>query len=192
MSKTLQQLSDYIGTEPEIRALINETVKYLKAAWPPGGSGVQTVYSAEITLTDAQIKALPNTPVQIVADPGDGKTIFIIDVQYRFNLVAGYKLSDGTPFIDSQFGLTWGINEVNAALWSDCSTSIADVSGEFNYFLLGGSAQLPGANSGFIPGVTIVNKGIYMAAYSENDNDWIGGDPSNTMKISITLKVIEL
>lgn len=75
MAKTLQELYDYIQTEPEIRSLINETVKYLKAEWPPEGSTIQTVYSVKKILTNAQIKTLPSTPVHLIDAPGAGKVI---------------------------------------------------------------------------------------------------------------------
>jgi hypothetical protein len=78
MSKTLQQLYDFVGTEPDIRALINETVKYLKEQWPPDGSSIQTVYSRKTTLTDAQFKALVSTPIQLISAPGAGKMVFPI------------------------------------------------------------------------------------------------------------------
>lgn len=52
--------------------------------------GVQTVYSATVTLTDAQIKALPTTPIQILAAPGANKIICPQSFWFRLIWAADY------------------------------------------------------------------------------------------------------
>jgi hypothetical protein len=44
---------------------------------PSGGGGVQTVYTSTVTLTHAQIKALPTTAIQLVAP--EAGTIFVVE-----------------------------------------------------------------------------------------------------------------
>lgn len=67
--------------------------KYLKAdgtfAVPPGSGGASDIFKARIVLTDAQIKALPATAVQIIAAPGATKYIDVISCTAYKNATAG-------------------------------------------------------------------------------------------------------
>ncbi len=70
---------------------------------------------AALTLTTAQIEALPNAPLQVIAAPGVGKAIAVLGIQYAFNLIAGYTLSDSSPITDSSdIATTYGANVLNA------------------------------------------------------------------------------
>lgn len=55
------------------------------------------VYLAKKTLTDAQIKALPTTPIPIIPAPGAGKLIWPISGRVRLNSTAGAYTVIGAP-----------------------------------------------------------------------------------------------
>jgi hypothetical protein len=52
-----------------------------------------------VTLTDAQIKALPTTPVETVATPGAGKILLPLSVTYHANFAAAYTNVDPTAAV---------------------------------------------------------------------------------------------
>lgn len=58
----------------------------LPSAWP----GVATIYIATVVLNDAQIKALPTTPVELVPTPGPGKFIMPLNAILTAHLVSDY------------------------------------------------------------------------------------------------------
>src|SRR5690242_19531048 len=55
-----------------------------------GGGGSSVVQTATKTLTDAQIKALPTTPIELVAAPGSGKVIWWSMIVLRATIAGSY------------------------------------------------------------------------------------------------------
>lgn len=86
-------LSDIVinGVVPGSFAALDAALLTLFPEMPSSGSGGGVeILSASRTLTDEQIKALPTTGVEIVAAPGEGKMISIIDVLVISNITAIY------------------------------------------------------------------------------------------------------
>lgn len=127
-----------------------------------GGSGL--VQSATVTLTDAQIKALPTAPVEIVAAPGAGKAHAPLLAVWQADFTADY------PTVGSGFSIAVG------TLGQTIGMSFSTESG--------GPASA--AAGGFCPANTAIN------AVSLDAEDYIGGDASNTLKVTVYYVVVDL
>lgn len=72
------------------------------AGWEPAG-GSSAVLSASAALTNAQIKALPGTDIQLIAAPGSGKMIIPL-VAY---LIADFAVAYGGIDADTEYPAVW-------------------------------------------------------------------------------------
>lgn len=196
MPKTLQQLADFIATEPDLRALTNETIKYLQSVLPPEGAVVQTILSSKTTLTDAQIKALPTTPVALVPAPDEGKMILFHRASLLFKRTADYTNIGNRSFL-----------YINASdqLGGGVSQKLSDYNRfEITNFLAYGAdaiALLPaaaGTPDGFLSYDTFyfIGTGLYLMFQNEGDEgavgDLTGGDPANTLEVTVFYSIVDL
>jgi hypothetical protein len=141
-------------------------------------SVVQTV----ITLTNDQIKALPTTPVEVVASPGANKAIVAIRGLARLEWVADYTNVD-----------------VGAEMQIDGLGPLTDVAG---LLALGHSSS-----AFFVPTARSTAVGTFIAAESGwadedyidrpfviaavNTGDFTGGNAGNSLKVSMLYTVID-
>lgn len=98
-------------------------------SWASGG-GSQTVLSATVTVTSAQILALADTPVELVAAPGAGKTILLLQVASFTQMGDAYTLGDSpSAYVGAalnQFGSYIGCGSMLTAL-SDGTSPLAAI-----------------------------------------------------------------
>lgn len=89
MAKTIAEIQTLIdGKTLDARQLINLIVDYLHSNSGSGGS--DTVLYKKVRLTNAQIKSLPSTQIELIAAPGAGKAIIILAASSFFYSEGGY------------------------------------------------------------------------------------------------------
>jgi hypothetical protein len=141
-----------------------------------------SVYQTITTLTNAQIKALPTTPVEVVASPGANKAIVAIRGLARLEWVADYTNVD-----------------VGAEMQIDGLGPLTDVAG---LLALGHSSS-----AFFVPTARSTAVGTFIAAESGwadedyidrpfvlaavNTGDFTGGNAGNSLKVSMLYTVID-
>lgn len=166
------------------------------------GGGLEV---ATVTLTNTQIKALPTTPVQLVAAPGVGSFLHYIGGVAVLNNTAGVYgnvdagggnfagltiKSDGTvtKWIHSIFGdLSWGLTDGSApvvlslAPYADMYTALtAGVGGSYHAPLDGWPDYL----------TEIENRA--MIAVMSNSGNLTGGHAANTLKVTVFYSVVSI
>jgi len=151
-----------------------------------GGSGGTSVVSrAAVTLTNAQIKALPSTQVELVPAPGVNFAIAVMSMGCRLNTVAGaYTNVDANGQLIGAYG-NWD-NDATASLKT---SGILDHAGWEAFWVVGG-ISLPNvaaytsvllAESGALSDVE--NAPIKLAA--SNAGDYTAGNAANTLKVTV-------
>lgn len=153
----------------------------------PSGTNVQTVYSTSVTLTDAQIKALPDTDVDLVGAPGAGKLL-----QYK--------------------GAVWDISPSGGAYTNEDAFEIATKIGDYGvaagyiesaqgYF--GGDTRTfldipPNYDSGGGFGIagfadeTSINQPIKLTASNAAAGSLTGGHADNYLDVTVFYSIIDV
>lgn len=204
MAKTIQQIQAMITGKSDAREVINEIADYLEAN-PGGAGGVQSiiagtnitlggtaadpvinasggsslVLSETVTLTDAQIKALPTTPIQIVAAPGANKyikyagAVLVLDVTSgvytNLNTSAMNLLRTGQNPLTVDFSGAYLEDDSNVWVYQDTSV-----------------------NNDGIPVVLSELENLAIEISSQNTGNLTGGNAANTLKVTVYYVVVDI
>lgn len=185
----------FSGTAAALKTAIRDGILTLA----PGVTAV-TVYQRKTILTDAQIKALPTTPVELVPAPGDGMFLFVHNIVVKKQaLVANYTNMSQYDQIYVQYGsdgtvISYGFNWDNDRPVTDLLQLLTNDQGGNRIFRLplkntiqapAGAMEVIGAEG------TWLNRAVHMLAYSTLGN-WTGGDPANTIEITVFYSIVDL
>jgi len=133
----------------------------------------------EITLTDAQIKALPTTGVELIAAPGANKIAWVIAAYLRFESHGAYSNFDMSVHLD-----------VGCPSPAD---PMADVT--IGDLLLGSSVNknspMAMATGMGTVDADIVNKAVQLYATNGSSGNFTGGNAANKLKVFLRYIVLD-
>jgi hypothetical protein len=170
-------------------------------------SGIQ---SATVTLDDSQVKALPGTDVELVAAPGSGKLILPLYAIFITNFAVAYSGIDANtdfPAIwvsqqTSPIYLTEFIDSDESVVDQTSLTQLLTTTNEFGrvtYTLLPQSTsyiQAPTGATLVAPSGGSFNPDEYdnlpLKIGADNSGNFTGGDPANSLQITVLYTVLDL
>lgn len=145
------------------------------------------VFSKTVTLTDAQIKALPTTPFELVANPGAGKTVILLQSVFgRLNDTAGvYTNADNSA---SSFLLV-----TQGSDWSgDASLTFTNLSDFVAGLTAGQLIPLPSFNNAGVGINAAIDKGLFVYADNNGLGNLTGGNAANTLIVTVLYVIIDV
>ena len=160
------------------------------------GGGDSIVHQATVTLTDAQIKALPTTPVVIIPAPGANRFIVLVQAIAIIDTLAGlYTNVSADVYV--QLLLSPGDQDFAVSNPSDASatagllgtTRAAIFLTPFSYAGTGGQSGLIISNYGAES--SVVNQSLAIAM-TNDDGDLTGGNVANTLTVAVSYLVLSL
>lgn len=156
-----------------------------------------TVYELSTTLTDAQIKALPTTPIELVEAPGDGKVIKFQGAIIVTNFVSGYtNITAATGANDScaflcvlgNFATELSNYANNNSILTDNVRRGATLTPQ-QYYRDGQSTFVLEERVWALD--DMMNLPLNLACYN-NAGDFTGGHASNTLKVTVFYSIVDL
>lgn len=165
-----------------------------------GGGGASVVQSASVTLTNAQVLALPTTAIQLVAAPGAGKILVPLLAWFYVNWTADYTNIDASAALGIEYGTTLASalatfqeatdfgNQVSNLLADGASHAAVMGPGDF-------ASSTGGAVSGrgqFADDPGVVNAALNVYANNAPSGNFTGGDAANTIQVTVYYNTLTL
>lgn len=177
-SRYVATQSTYEGHRRDINDLdLKAYIDARIAAASSSGGGSYLV--AEVTLTDAQIKALPTTPIELIAAPGAGKMISVLFINWKIDVTAG---------IYTNLGNTWDLRYGTASS-GNTPPSSAYLEDNSNVWV---SQMYPDVSEEPQNISVFNNKNLNLFYDNLGGGNLTGGNAANTLKIIVYYVVVDL
>ena len=167
-----------------------------------GGGGASAVSVATVTLTNAQVLALPTTAVQLVAAPGAGKLLVPIHATLHLTWVADYTNIDAAASVSVRYGTRIGLiaavgslNEASSAVTSGVTGLLAEGNAVSAHLPNLGYKSTVGSNVEGFSGqddALAVNMALVLAVANGAAGAFTGGDAGNSLKVTLLYYTVTL
>lgn len=153
----------------------------------------ETVYSEVVVLTDAQVKSLPSSPVEIMPSPGVGKMILPVSVVVKFDNTANY--TDIAPtatlgVVHYYYGLLASLSEGYNSGVTNLFANDADMFTVLNPQSAISSTM--GMRADYNYPEYFADQGLMLVLYNGFNGNLEGGDPANTLTITVYYVIVDL
>jgi hypothetical protein len=146
------------------------------------------LHQATVTLTDAQIKALPTTGVSVVAAPGAGRMLVLLGGVYIGRFDSGvYANVDAASYIGIKTGPYLSRADAGNGNFFDAGT-YTNI-GFISPVLSGATASTLGNAIGYNTAQT-VNVALLVQVDNNSAGNFTGGNAANTLTVSVTYYVL--
>lgn len=157
----------------------------------PEGEGV-VIRKKTVTLTDAQIKALPTTAVEIVPAPGAGRMIRVVSTTIWCDTTLGAytNLADQgyiTLAVNGQEYFSYLVNDTGESI-TQLSSLLAGETLVSKALLENSQINAWGVEPLALPDVE--NGAVTLVA--DNDGDFTGGHADNYLKVTVLYTIIDV
>lgn len=176
-----------LAANSDSRAATQKAVKaYVDAN--AGGGGILSL--ATLTLTNAQILALPTTSLEILPAPGAGKIIVPFHAMLRMTYIGGTTNIDGS----AKVAVVWGsgfdgnsLDVINEATSGGGKVSNLIASGTDAQIFLSFQQEVDsGITSPLLNGNTSAfNNALYLWCDNNGAGNFTGGDAGNSLKVYV-------
>ncbi len=184
----LDDLSDVVITTPAATQLL----EYSGSTW---ANAYPLVRRATVNLTDAQVKALPTTPVTVVAAPASGYRIRPIQVSYSAAFSGGVYTNLNATYIDVhlKIGSDYvGYGPVTDSTVTPTITQATDIFGSTGSHMYDQGLPPQLGN----PGGYVQTSGVYTRSQQEatamqigidnnGSGNFTGGNAGNTFRVTV-------
>lgn len=165
-------------------------------AWqtPAKATVAAVLYSDVVTLTDAQIRVLPTSSgFEIVPAPGADKMILPTSIVVNFKWEGSYTNIAGTAtlaVVHDGYGLVTSVSEA----WNNGVSNLLANDANAITFLnpLSDISNLPDMKAGYNSPEYFSNQGLKLILYNQFNGNLTGGDPNNTLTITVFYVVVDL
>lgn len=167
----------------------------LDAILAGGVGGASILHQEPVLLNNTQIKALPTTRIEVVAAPGANKILLPLSAVLVLTAGTGYGNINADDY------LTLSHDDGNVDKMSYCRNETAlftqltsFLSGNRTLFLVPSAAHDASASalcSFSNSTASLVNKNLVLST-SGLEVDWTGGDPANTLRVSVSYMVLDV
>jgi hypothetical protein len=152
-----------------------------------GGNDSSGILTSTTILTDAQIKTLPSTPVNLIAAPGLNKWISILQVILTSHFEGG-AYSGWVDGDDIYTTTSTACYDLAAESVTNLTDFFGNTFGTSNLLVLRPWIQAFSTHGYGVteqPGVASIynNQPLQLLTFSSNPTSWTGGNPANTLKV---------
>jgi hypothetical protein len=156
-----------------------------------GDIAEQTILSITVPLTDAQIKALPTTAIELVPAPGADKIIVPIAGFVILDTTAGLYVASG----DASWQLLLGSQEFSGLLQPTIFTTDAGIL--FFWFPLPFMGTGAGPAAGYLvtsgeTGAGVINQPVRIKDDYNGVADYTGGNAANSMTVTVLYTIVDM
>lgn len=153
---------------------------------------VVPVFKAIVTLTDAQIKALPTTGIEIVPAQGAGKGIVPITWVIKPTLVAGYMNIDAFSTMRFAWVLGGSSSGIDPGFTEEFGGNVIDLLQNGVTFLGSPYINVDFGNTVVKPKSMQTFDNAWIRFMASNSGNFTGGDAANILKIIMLYMTIDL